>query len=70
MGQALVKIVGECPFCSKGNEDERNVKKSLREGKSGYKSEYKCGIGKSCIVVKLYKFVDESLGFKDRESFY
>ena len=66
MGQALVKIVGECPFCSKGNEDERNVKKILRDGKS----EYKCGVGKTCIVVKLYKFVDESLGFKDSESFY
>ena len=66
MGNYLIKIVGECPFCNKGNEDKRNVKKILRNGKS----EYRCGVGKSCIVVKLYGFVDEFQGHKDSECFY
>ena len=63
---SLIKIVGECPFCSKGDEDKRGVKKILRNGKS----EYWCGVGKPCIVVKLYAFVDESQGYKDSTEFY
>lgn len=66
MSNTLIKIVGECPFCDKGDEDKRNVKKILREGKS----EYKCGVGESCIVVKLYGFVDEFQGHKNSECFY
>ena len=57
MKKALVKIVGDCPFCTVGDEDKRSVKKILREGKS----EYKCGVGRSCVIVKLYRFVDEWL---------
>jgi hypothetical protein len=62
----LVKIVGECPFCIKGDEDKRHVKKILRNGQS----EYQCGVGQTCIIVKLYQFADESLGHKDSEVFY
>ncbi len=62
----LVKIVGECPFCIKGDEDKRYVKKILRDGLS----EYSCGVGQTCIIVKLYQFADESSGHQDKESFY
>jgi hypothetical protein len=53
-------------FCNKGDEDKRHVRKVLRKGKS----EYWCGVGQSCIIVKLYQFADESLGNKDSEGFY
>ena len=66
MNKPLVKIVGECSSCIKGNENERHVKKILRDGKS----EYKCGVGENCIIVKLYKFADESLGNENSEHFY
>ena len=66
MSKTLVKIVGECPFCTKGDEDKRHVKKILREGKS----EYWCGVGQTCIIVKLYQFVDETNGNKNSETFY
>ncbi len=66
MSEPLIKIVGECPFCNKGDEDKRHVKKILRNGKS----EYWCGVGEPCVVVKLYHSVDESHGNKDSECFY
>jgi len=66
MSKPLIKIVGECPFCSKGDEDKRNVKKILRDGES----EYRCGVGQICVIVKLYHFADESLGNKNSERFY
>tara|TARA_Y100000310_G_scaffold191181_1_gene191192 strand:+ start:344 stop:544 length:201 start_codon:yes stop_codon:yes gene_type:complete len=66
MGEVLTKRVGECPFCTKGNEDERGVEKILREGKS----EYHCGVGLDCIIKTLYSSVDESHGNKDSETYY
>lgn len=66
MIKPLVKIVGECRFCTKGNESDRHVEKIIRDGKS----EYRCGVGQPCIIVKLYGFVDEASGFKDSTGFY
>jgi len=66
MSEPLVKIVGECPFCTKGDENKRHVKKILRNSKS----EYWCGVGEKCIIVKLYASIDESQGYKDSKSFY
>ncbi len=64
--KTLSKIVGECSFCNKGDEDNRHVKKILRDGKS----EYKCGVGQNCIIVKLYGFADETNGNKNSGIFY
>lgn len=60
------RIVGDCPFCTQGNPALRYVKKILRNGES----EYICGVGKRCIITKLYQSVDETEGFKNKLEFF